>query len=146
MPRFPNFDVIDLGCGDGSVIEALARDGCRVRGTTFLPRELDHVRERDYPPDLRVDAGVDLTAPLPLSDRSFDVVLCLEVVEHLEAHANLVAQIARILRPEGVLVLTSPNVGRLVSRIHFAATGVHLTKERRPTSADSLDQIGRAHV
>lgn len=146
LPRFPALEVCDLGCGDGTVIEALRSDGCRVRGTTFLPRDADHVRHREYPAGLPVDHGVDLTRDLPLPTAAFDVALCLEVIEHLESHSTLVREIARILRPDGLLVLTTPNLGRLVSRLHFAATGVHLTKERRPTGRDPLETRGAFHV
>jgi SAM-dependent methyltransferase len=146
IPGYRSRSVIELGCGDGFLLEHLKADGCRVRGTTFLPRERDHVRERAYPPDLGVDPGIDLTRPLPYPDGAFGVVLCAEVIEHLEVHSSLIAEAARILEPGGFLVLTSPNLGRVVSRIHFALTGVHLTKERRPTGSDPLARIGAFHV
>jgi len=69
-----------------------------------------------------------LNQPLPYPDASFDVVYSTEVIEHVEGHRNFLVEAARVLKPNGWLVLTTPNLHRLISRIHFALSGVHLNK------------------
>lgn len=146
IPNYPSLSIVDLGCGDGQIIERLVAEGCQARGTTYLTKDRDHIRSRDYPDHLPIDHGVDLTLPLPYESGSFDVVLCLEVIEHLEVHSVLLSEIGRILRPGGLLIMSFPNIGRMVSRLCYAVTGVHLTKERRPTEADPLSNLGSFHV
>lgn len=63
--------------------------------------------------------------PLPLATASFDAVLCFETVEHLPYPERLVAELGRVTRPGGVLILTTPNV--LWEPVHAlaAVTGLH---------------------
>ena len=52
---------------------------------------------------------VDANAPLPFADASFDLVWCSEVIEHLEQPAASLAELRRVTKPGGELVLTTPN-------------------------------------
>jgi len=146
IPDYRSLSIIELGCGDGRIVELLSAEGCFIKGTTYLTKEKDHIRNRDYPEHLLIDHGVDLSHPLPYESNSFDIVLCLEAIEHLEVQSAMISEIGRILRPGGVMIMSFPNLGRLVSRLCFALTGVHLTKERRPTETDRLSNIGAFHV
>ena len=118
---------LELGCGDGFIIEALSSDGVRsLRGTTYRTRTVDYIRTREHPAGIQVDEGIDLNRPLPYPDASFDVVYSTEVIEHVEGHRNFVLQAARVLKPGGVLIMTTPNIQRLLSRLSFLLSGVHL--------------------
>ena len=76
---------------------------------------------------------------------SFDVVLLIEVIEHLENHRIAISELARILKPGGVLILTMPNIMRLNSRLHFLFSGYHKTKRRFIPFVTPLDQAYRFH-
>ena len=56
---------------------------------------------------------------LPYFDNSFDLVTCTEVIEHLENYRRLVRETARVLRPGGAVVFSTPNVLNLQSRLRF---------------------------
>lgn len=108
--------VLDLSCGDGESARMLWSHGFRVVATEYCA-----------PPPLgggiaRV-GGVDLNEPLPFKDRTFDGVNLAEVIEHIEHQAQLVREIARVLREGGVLVLSTPNVLNVFSRLRFLFTG-----------------------
>lgn len=129
LPGFCSLSFLELGCGDGWMLEQLLRSGVRsARGTTFRNRSHDYIRSREYPEGLTVDEGIDLNKPLPYAESQFDVVYSTEVIEHVEGHRNFLTEAARVLKPGGWLVLTTPNLHRLVSRFAFALSGIHANK------------------
>lgn len=140
--------VLDLGCGDGDLLAHLAARGAEVRGTTYLDRDHDYIRHRDHHEggiDVPVDGGINLNEPLPYDDASFDVVVSTEVIEHIEGHRNFVSEAGRVLRDGGVLVLTTPNLNRLVSRLYFAFTGIHILKRQLPGGGVPLSRMEEYH-
>jgi SAM-dependent methyltransferase len=130
--------LLDVSCKEGDVLQALAPQGFTLRGTNFEP---DGPSLNGIP----VDYGIDLRKPLPYADASFDIVLLVEVIEHLENHRIAIGELARILKPGGVLILTTPNIMRLNSRLHFLFSGYHKTKRRFIPFATPLDQAHRFH-
>ena len=62
---------------------------------------------------------------LPFPDASFDVVTCTEVVEHLEHYRDTLRDMHRVLKPGGTLVITTPNILNLKSRIRFLIFGFY---------------------
>ncbi|MGD8450443.1 MAG: class I SAM-dependent methyltransferase [Phycisphaerae bacterium] len=104
-------DVLDFGCGDGSLARHVARRGPRrVIGIDLKPELID--RARAAPTDLPtkpefVLGSNDRTIPLPAA--SIDVILCFDVLEHVMAYEAIVREWRRILRPGGrVLILWVP--------------------------------------
>lgn len=102
--------VLDAGCGEGVLVDAF-------RGRLAIEGVDPH-----YTSDL-VRRG-SVTA-LPYEDASFDRALCLDVLEHLafadQPHA--LAELFRVLRPGGELLVSVPNLAHLQSRLHFVFTG-----------------------
>lgn len=121
----PAARILDLSCGEGEIVGALAEKGYAVEGTHY--RSDDYIL-RNPSPRLRtvpVHGGVDLTRPLPFPDASFDCVLATEVLEHLPSHVPIVSEVGRILRPRGHFIFTTPNIHCLSSRMQFLLTGTH---------------------
>lgn len=124
-----NKRVLDLSCGGGATSKMFLDKGFSVVATEYA-----------YPPFiadriLRV-GGVDLNEYLPFKDNTFDGVNLIEVIEHIEHQAQLVREIGRLLRNGGVVVISTPNVLNVLSRLRFLFTGflrgrvrpVHYTK------------------
>jgi len=145
IPKYKELSYLELGCGDGFILEALHRDGARARGTTYRAKDEDYIRTRPYPEHLEVDGGIDLNKPLPYADEMFDVVYSTEVIEHVEGHRNFVTEAARVLKPGGYLVLTTPNVHRILSRFSFALSGMHLSKQEPVPWTYELSRMEEFH-
>ena len=112
--------VLEVGSGAHGLVFHF---GTRAVGVDPLAGEYVHL----FPAwQRRVPTVVALGAALPFGDRSFDVVLCDNVVDHAERPADIVAEIARVLRPEGLLFFTV--------NVHHAVYGV----------ASSLYSVGRS--
>ncbi len=130
--------VLDISCKRGEILKLLKARGFEVRGTNFT----------DEAGDLEgivVDQGVDLLQGLPYAAESFDVVLLVEVLEHLENHRAAICEVARVLKPGGLLILSTPNIMRLNSRLHFFLTGYHKTKRRFIPFNTPLPEAHRYH-
>ena len=130
--------LLDVSCKEGEVLRVLRSRGFVLRGTNFEP-------SGPGLGDIPVDYGVDLRHSLPYDDASFDVLLLVEVIEHLENHRLALTELARILKPGGRLILTTPNIMRLNSRLHFFLSGYHKTKRRFIPFDTSLEDAHRFH-
>jgi SAM-dependent methyltransferase len=101
----PDALVLEVGCGTGGNLAWMARDWPRARtvGLDLDAGALEHCSGRGLPRLVRADG-----MRIPLRDGSVDVVLALDVVEHFEDDAGLLAEFARVLRPGGRLVAAVP--------------------------------------
>jgi SAM-dependent methyltransferase len=104
-PRCAGRDVLEAGCGEGYGADLIAGVARRVVAVDYDEAAVTHVRSR-YP---RVEVMQANLAQLPLPDASVDVVLNFQVIEHLWDQAQFVAECARVLRPSGLLMMSTPN-------------------------------------
>jgi SAM-dependent methyltransferase len=98
-------DVLEAGCGEGYGADLIAGVARRVIGLDYDESAVAHVRAR-YP---RVEMRQGNLAELPLPDGEVDVVVNFQVIEHLWDQGQFVAECFRVLRPTGVLLMSTPN-------------------------------------
>jgi 2-polyprenyl-3-methyl-5-hydroxy-6-metoxy-1,4-benzoquinol methylase len=96
--------LLDAGCGYGPFSEAAARRGAMVISLDIGQRLVARTMARASSRGLVADA-----CQLAVRDESFDVVVSSEMIEHTQAPERAVKELARVLRPDGLLVLTTPN-------------------------------------
>jgi len=101
--------VLDIGCGGGLVSEPVARMGARVTGLDPGEENILAARAHAEPQGLSIDYRIGLVEDLAAAGDMFDAVLCLEVVEHVPDAGTFVKTCARLVRPGGVLVLSTIN-------------------------------------
>jgi len=151
----PGSRVLDLGCGAGRHAFAAARTGaevvaldadgaeCRtVSGTLSAMRDAGELPVRARSAVLRGDA-----LWLPFADASFDRVVAAEVLEHLRDDRAAMAELARVLRPGGVLAVSVPRfwpevVNWVLSREYHEVPGGHLRIYRRSQLRRRLGAVG----
>jgi SAM-dependent methyltransferase len=107
-------EVLDAGSGEGYGAAILARGAASVVGVDLEPDVIEHAAAR-YP-TVRFERADLLSLPFP--GRSFDAVVSLQVIEHLQRPREFVAECARVLRPGGVLIMATPN------RLTFSPEGI----------------------
>jgi SAM-dependent methyltransferase len=124
--------LLDAGCGSGRTLDELARRG-KAHGIELSPLGVRAARERGH--DVR-EAPVE---EIPHGDGSFDLVTCLDVVEHTDDDVAALRELRRITKPDGRLVVTVPAHPRLWSR-HDELNG----HRRRYTPASLETAAGEA--
>jgi SAM-dependent methyltransferase len=104
-PRCVGKEVLEAGCGEGYGADLIAGVARRVVAVDYDEAAVAHVRSR-YP---RVGVMQANLAQLPLPDASVDVVVNFQVIEHLWDQTQFVVECARVLRPSGLLMMSTPN-------------------------------------
>ncbi len=126
-----NMRILELTPGEGSLAKALVQHGYA------------NVEAMDiHPENFRVE-GIkchkgNLNNPFPFERDSFDLVITVEGIEHLENQYQFASEINRILKKNGFLILTTPNIINFASRIRFLLTGFYALAVR-PSSEFKKD-------
>ncbi|MGH2669138.1 MAG: class I SAM-dependent methyltransferase [bacterium] len=113
----PCHAVLDIPCGEGAFLERLQAMGVEQRHGADIVNRLTL-------PGARFTAA-DMNAPLPFRDGAFDAVVCIDGIEHLERPFDFVRECRRLVRPGGVLIVSTPNISALRSRLRWLLTGFH---------------------
>lgn len=119
--------VLDLGCGDGAFAAELVAAGCEVVMADVAEEALRRARRRVATPAAEVVKLAE-GAPLPFAEDAFDVVWAGETLEHVADVVGLLAEVRRVLRWGGRLVVTTPWHPRLIIApdTHFDPRADHL--------------------
>lgn len=107
--RFPLSDrsALDVGCGAGLLCEPLARLGGAVTGVDAAPENIEAAKSHAALSGLQIDYRAGEIAVQGLGQ--FDIVTSMEVIEHVNDPAVFIGELKRHLKPEGLLLLSTPN-------------------------------------
>jgi SAM-dependent methyltransferase len=149
----PGSTVLDAGCGTGRHLRALAMlPGLKIVGvdrsekdTSAALQSLRDMRSYALSTDYQVVSG-DISA-LPFDDGAFDCVICSEVLEHIPDHESALAELVRVLKPQGHLVLSVPRyfserICWLISSEYYMDEGGHIRIYTEKQMRDMLDRHG----
>jgi 2-polyprenyl-6-hydroxyphenyl methylase/3-demethylubiquinone-9 3-methyltransferase len=105
-----HLDVADIGCNTGMQCHLWAKLGHRVRGLDISERLLDIARKRAEEAGLSIAFDLGSATCLPWADASIDICISPELLEHVGDWESCLREFARVLRPGGLLYLTTTNV------------------------------------
>lgn len=133
LPASTGLNIYEASAGHALFARELAADGHKVVISNFRKLDIEGVDEIE----------ADLNAEVPLPDGLFDVVVCKEVIEHVESVPHTLRQFHRLLADGGLLILTFPNRLQIRSRLYHLLTGFY-HHMRSPINLDV--PFGEAHV
>ena len=105
----PPSQILDLGCGTGDIAAAIGHRGYQVTACDFAEEMIDIARSSHNGAGVKWVCLKPDWEVLPFGDASFDGIVASSVFEYLVDVQGVAAELARVLRPEGVLLLTVPN-------------------------------------
>lgn len=128
--------ILDAPCGEGELAVELTRAGFEVSGADIGSKPSGQAIMA-FGGRFRV---ADLNAPLPWPDASFDLIACVEGVEHLENPFTFFREAHRLCQPGGYFVITTPNVASLRSRVRYFGSSFY-TQDPRPLNESARQPL-----
>ncbi|MCF8372039.1 MAG: class I SAM-dependent methyltransferase [Bacteroidales bacterium] len=107
--------ILDLGAGHGAFSQRLYEMGYDLTACDLFPENFQF--------DKIVCDKVDITSEFPYQDNTFDIIIAIEVSEHISDHELFFKESSRILKPNGKLFISTPNIVSMKSRMKFLFTG-----------------------
>lgn len=101
--------VLDIACGEGFGSHILAKNSQFVYGIDISKESVEHATASYKSSNLKFLEGS--TSSIPLNDSSVDIVVSYETIEHHNEHEKMLLEIKRILKPNGILIISSPDKG-----------------------------------
>lgn len=131
--------LLDIGCGGGLISEPLARLGAQVVGIEPTEANIGAARSHAAASGLDIDYQAASAEDLAAAGRRFDIVVCLEVVEHVPDPAAFVAVCASLVRPGGLMILSTIN--RTLKSYALAIVGAEYVLRWLPVGTHQWDRF-----
>ena len=106
---FAGLDLLDIGCGGGLLSEPMCRLGANVTGADASPENIKTAAIHAAEQNLDIDYQATTAAALVETDRRFDVILNMEVIEHVADPPAFIDQCSTLLKPGGIMFLATLN-------------------------------------
>lgn len=123
--------VLDVPAGQGALAQRLQSVGFTVSCADLYPQIFKLT-------DTEIKFG-NLDGELPYNDSSFDYVVCVEGLEHIENPANAIREFARMIKSGGVLIVSVPNIMNIEERLKWLLHGY--TSHFKPLSSEAIADI-----
>ena len=132
---------LDVGCGGGLLSEALSRSGARVTGIDLAPGMVEvarlHAAEEGIDIDYRVVAAEELAA----AGERFEIITCMEMLEHVPRPQQMLATLAALVRPGGSVFVSTLN--RNLKSFLMAIVGAEYVLRLLPRGTHEYDRLIR---
>ena len=131
LPDLQGRTVVDVPCGDGRASDRFRRKGAEIVALDLFP---EFMRAEGV-----TATFADMTERLPLPDGVADYVICQEGIEHVPDQLRLLTELNRVLKPGGVLLLSTPSISHLRARLSWLLFESDSWRRMPPTTLDSVN-------
>ena len=138
-PPWSGLRILDIGCGGGVLSEPLARLGASVTAIDPAAGNIAVARDHAALSDLRIDYRATTAEDLAASGAEFDVVLAMEVVEHVVDRDRFVGTVCGLVRPGGLLVVST--ISRTAKSFMLAILGAEYVLRWLPRGTHNWSQF-----
>lgn len=106
-----NNNIIDVGCGDGYFLDEAKKRGWNVYGTEYMDSKVEFCRQKG------INMSQGILDPKNYAPDFFDVIVSIEVIEHINNAREEIKNFHRMVRPGGIVYLTTPHYNSLSRRM-----------------------------
>ena len=128
--EFEGRRALDVGCGNGAISLVLAQLGCEVIGADLNYTAVSNAAKRpEGGPGLAADFLRGVSESLPFPSGSFDLIVCNDVLEHVSSHKRTLRELARVVKPGGLIYCKFPNLLSLTNLMkdpHYGVFGASI--------------------
>lgn len=117
ISKHKNATIVDIPSGSGAFTLRLKNNGY----SNVLAIDIKNIMHFDHE-NFKIG---DMTQALPIEDNSTDALVCIDGIEHISKQFNFVKEVHRILKKDGELIISTPNISSLRSRWKWFTTGHH---------------------
>ncbi|MFQ5543199.1 MAG: class I SAM-dependent methyltransferase [Nitrospiria bacterium] len=130
LPDLNGAVVLDIPCGDGRASHEFAKKGATVKAFDLYPEFMKHE-------EIKAEFA-DLSDVLPVESDTIDYVICQEGIEHIPTQLKVLEEFNRVLKKDGVLIITTPNYSHVRARLSHFFLESDYWKRMPPTEIDSV--------
>lgn len=110
LKPYEGLKILDVGCGGGLLSEPLATLGAQVTGIDAAKESIEVAHHHGHQRGLTIDyRSVPLESLLPSEAESFDAIMALEIVEHVQGYEDFLKTCLQLLKPGGLLIISTLN-------------------------------------
>jgi GT2 family glycosyltransferase/ubiquinone/menaquinone biosynthesis C-methylase UbiE len=131
--------VLDIACGEGYGSAILAKKASSVSGVDISSSAIQHAT-KTYSSYDNIEFKTGSVEAIPFSDHTFDIVVSFETLEHLTMHDVMLKEIKRVLKPQGFLILSTPD-----KEIYGKVDGGHNEFHLKELFVDEFKQLVSSH-
>lgn len=133
--------ILDVGCGGGILTEALAQQGAIVTGIDLSAELIKAAQQHALQMDLTIDYQVSSAEAITTKKIQYDIVTCMELLEHVPDPAQLIQDCAKLLKPQGFLFFSTIN--RNVKSFFYTILGAEYICNWLPKGTHSYEKFIR---
>jgi 2-polyprenyl-3-methyl-5-hydroxy-6-metoxy-1,4-benzoquinol methylase len=130
-----NETIVDIGCGHGGVSHSLIKTGHKVTGIEINKDAIKSLKDKDFQV-----IQADISKPLEIDDK-FDIVMILDVLEHLFDPLLLLNEAKKITKEKGYIIVTVPLYFDIVDRIKILFTGSVISTDNLCYGKENYDKF-----